>query len=90
MKRIVRLFLMILPVVFTMGVARADNAQCLRGLATDLADTILGNVNTDDAVIITSDSLVEYFTKNIDICRCTFSDWLLHEQAKLSYLYRKR
>ncbi len=73
MKRIVRLFLMILPVVFTMGVARADNAQCLRGLATDLADTILGNVNTDDAVIITSDSLVEYFTKNIDICR----DYLL-------------
>lgn len=73
MKRIVRLFLMILPVVFTMGGARADNTQCLRGLATDLADTILGNVNTDDAVIITSDSLVEYFTKNIDVCR----DYLL-------------
>lgn len=51
----------------------ATNA-CLRTLATELVDIIDKNVDTtNDVVIIASDGLIEFFTKNIKICK----DYLL-------------
>lgn len=54
--------------------AQANSEKCLRALATDLVDNIEQNIDPEnDVVIISSDGLVEFFTKNIDVCR----DYLL-------------
>lgn len=73
-KTIIR-FITVLSVVFmTTLCANANSEKCLRALANDLVANINQNVDTDnDVLIISSDGLVEFFTKNIDICR----DYLL-------------
>lgn len=74
-KNVILKFFTVLSVIFVMTTgANANSEQCLRALATDLATNIEENIDpTSDIVAISSDGLVEFFTKNIDICR----DYLL-------------
>lgn len=74
-KKTIIKFISILSVVFmTTLCAHANTEQCLRALANDLVATIEENIDANnDIIIISSDGLVEFFTKNIDICR----DYLL-------------
>ncbi|MBQ8293887.1 MAG: hypothetical protein IJX89_00685 [Alphaproteobacteria bacterium] len=52
----------------------ANLDPCLQALSRDLSGTIEQHIDQDkDIVIIASDGLVEFFTKNIDVCR----DYLL-------------
>lgn len=74
-KKIIHKLAMVLTVIsVTAFNAHANSEKCLRALATDLVTNITENIDTNnDVVIISSDGLIEFFTKNIDICR----DYLL-------------
>ena len=60
-------------VVCAWGATANAAGDCLDALRADLGRTITTNITDDDMVIVNSDSLVEFFTKNINICR----DYLL-------------
>lgn len=47
----------------------AQTGDCRSMLLRNLAENIYDNVGSTDGVIISSDSLVEFFTKNIDVCK---------------------
>lgn len=68
-----KLFLLLPFLLLLNTAASADTKQCLDLLATNLADTILSGTNSDDTIIMGSDMFVEFFAKNIDVCR----DYLL-------------
>ena len=52
--------------------------KCIGALANDIADTIIEKVDVEkDVVILSSDMLIEFFVKNIDLCR----DYLLSRES---------
>lgn len=52
--------------------------KCINMLANDIADTIVKNVDTNTGtIILSSDMLIEFFVKNIDVCR----DYLLSRES---------
>ena len=79
--RNIAVFSFLLLMSFVVGggaMASAQNSDCIRALANDLAGTIMETVDEgNDVVIISSDMLIEFFTKNIDICR----DYLLARES---------
>lgn len=77
-KYVHRFIITIFVVLVTTFASHANSEKCLRALATDLVDNIERNVDLEnDSIVISSDGLVEFFTKNIDICR----DYLLARKS---------
>lgn len=77
-------FLAILSVVLVTTLsAHADSDKCIHALATDIVNS-LDNFDTEnDSIEITSDGLIEFFTKNIDTCR----DYLLNRTSPDEDIY---
>ncbi len=70
-KKIFSKLLIILSIAFFSSFdAHADSNKCLQALERDLHQNIEQHIDPEtDVVIISSDMLVQFFTKNIAICR---------------------
>ncbi len=67
-KKILISLIFALVMACGIGAARADSKECYRALSNELTDLIM-TTSADDQIIISSDGLIEFFTKNIDSCR---------------------
>lgn len=77
-KNLLRFIFALSVVLITTVSAHADNPnKCVRAIATDIANSIDTIDLENDVLEITSDSLIEFFTKNIDICR----EYLLERES---------
>ena len=82
-KYVHRFIITIFVVLVTTFASHANSEKCLHALATDLVNTIEQNVDTEnDNVTISSDGLIEFFTKNIDSCR----EYLLNRTSEENIL----
>lgn len=77
-KNLLRFIFALSVVLITTMSAHADNPnKCVHAIATDIANSIDTIDLENDVLEITSDSLIEFFTKNIDICR----EYLLERES---------
>lgn len=73
-KRVLKIFAIIACLTFWGASAHAaETNKCISQLAEQLADNISKTDLENDGIVISSDMLIEFFTKNINTCR----DYLL-------------
>ena len=82
-KHLLRFLAILSVVLVTTLSAHAASDKCIHALATDIVNS-LDNFDTEnDSIEITSDGLIEFFTKNIDTCR----DYLLNRTSPDEDIY---